>query len=757
MTVCVYPHSTLAGLLSLLVPGAGQCLRGRWQRGAALLATVAVLAFLINWALSNFKIGQVTLGDLNTSWLWLLFALFWLWNVFDALHPAHSRSRADALALLLPVLIIYLIGWQVTDANLDRLVTRFDDAKKVFDSLLHPDLMEHETVSQVGHINFWVPCTNPPQPLPQSAPPYRLFVDRSCGLVGDSIMMRGEGFNPGSSGNLYWVELQGTNQTQIRDAGQAVVVTVGADGTFSTTFKVPTFAGRAGSDPNNPLEQGIEARFVQEVGPPRPSENFGEIIGKIQDGALVPGKLIETIALGLMATLFSLILAVPLSFFAAHNLMTRVPGGTLVYYGMRTFLNIVRAIDTVIWGLIVIVWIGLGPFAGMLALTIHSTAALAKLYSEEIEHIDVGPLEAVAAGGATLLQVVRYAVIPQIVPPFLAYSLLRWDINMRSATVVGFVAGGGIGFFVLETIRKGGYEQYAAALWAVAVVIIAVDVVSAHWRESILQGDSNRSGAAPQPFYRSPRKLLLVLFGSAVFAYCWNVTQIDLSKLLDPGPTFGRLIRDFLALDLTPALVDTVLKQMLLTIFQALVATTLGGALAIPFSFLAAHNLTGRSWFSAWIYYLTRGLFNILRSIEALLYVAIFVFWVGIGPFAGALALAVTTFALIGKLFSEAIENIESGPLEALSASGATSLQTIIYAVLPQIVPPFVSYLIYQWDINVRISTIIGFAGGGGIGLLLSTYFGQLQYHKAGTVVAMIVIVVTLMDFTSAKIRERWV
>ena len=199
------------------------------------------------------------------------------------------------------------------------------------------------------------------------------------------------------------------------------------------------------------------------------------------------------------------------------------------------------------------------------------------------------------------------------------------------------------------------------------------------------------------------------------------------------------------------------LKQLLLTVFQALIATTLGGALAIPFSFLAAHNLTGRNALSVWVYYLTRGLFNILRSIEALLYVAIFVFWVGIGPFAGTLALAVTTFALIGKLFSEAIENIDSGPMEALHATGATGLQTIIYAVLPQIVPPFVSYSIYQWDINVRISTIIGFAGGGGIGLLLSTYFGQLQYHKAGTVVAMIVIVVALMDFTSAKIRERWI
>ena len=78
----------------------------------------------------------------------------------------------------------------------------------------------------------------------------------------------------------------------------------------------------------------------------------------------------------------------------------------------------------------------------------------------------------------------------------------------------------------------------------------------------------------------------------------------------------------------------------------------------------------------------------------------------------------------------------------------------IVYAILPQIVPPFVSYLIYQWDINIRMATIIGFAGGGGIGLTLTTYFGSLQYHKAGTVVAVIIIVVALMDFLSAKLRH---
>ncbi len=516
--------------------------------------------------------------------------------------------------------------------------------------------------------------------------------------------------------------------------------------------------------------------FQDEKGAWQLSENFGDIFGRIKDddapdwmvrlgfateGQQVPtyetGKLIETIAMGLLATILSTILALPLSFLAAHNIMARLPGGTAIYYAMRTILNVVRAVDTVIWGLLVIVWVGLGSFAGVIALTIHSVAALGKLYSEEIEHIDSGPIEAVTASGANLFQVIRYAVFPQIIPPFLAYTLLRWDINMRMATVVGFVAGGGIGFFVLETIRKGAYEQYAAALWAIAVVIIVVDYISSSWRERILVGDTQVSQAAPKPFYKSPRAIAYALVGIVALVYCWNVTGIDLRTLFEPAPTFTRLLYDFLAIDLTPDIVEIVVKQMIITIFQALLATTLGAVIAIPFSFLAARNLTGRSRLSVWIYYLTRFVFDVLRSIEALLYVAIFAFWVGIGAFAGTLALAITTFALIGKLYADAIENIDMGPMEAVMSTGATRVQAIVYAILPQIIPPFISYSIYQWDINVRMATIIGFAGGGGVGLLLSTYFGMLQYHKAGTVVALIVIVVAVMDFASAKIREKMI
>ncbi len=504
----------------------------------------------------------------------------------------------------------------------------------------------------------------------------------------------------------------------------------------------------------------------------RASDNLLDIVGRVRLmtasrwdvnlGLAAPGSkvkgfeagtMLQTIAMGLMATIISTVVAVPVSFLAARNIVTRLPGGTIIYYVARLILNVVRAIDTIVWGLIVIVWVGLGTFAGVMALTIHSVAALGKLFSEEIEHIDPGPVEAVTATGAYLIQTIRYAVIPQIIPSFLSYSLLRWDINMRSATIIGFVAGGGIGFFVVETVRLGGYQQYATALWAVAIVIIIVDYVSARWRENLMK-ESPGETQQKRTLGQTLRVAFYVVLGVAAFLYCWNVAEISIRDLFNPGKNFGSLLYDFVTIDLTPKIVRVVLQQMIVTIFQAMLATTIGALLAFPFSFLAAKNLTGRSVLSIWLYYAARAILNVLRSIEALLYVVIFIVWVGIGPFAGMLALAITSFALIGKLFSEAIESIDEGPIEAVTATGADRLQTIMYAILPQIVPPFVSYLIYQWDINVRMATIIGFAGGGGIGLTLTTFFGSLQYHKAGTVVLFIVVVVAVMDFASEKLRQ---
>ena len=157
-------------------------------------------------------------------------------------------------------------------------------------------------------------------------------------------------------------------------------------------------------------------------------------------------RMVETIFLGMMATAFGIVFSIPISFLAARNLMSGSWLSLLVYYLTRTVLNIIRSIEPLIWALIAVVWVGLGPFAGIIALTVHSIAALGKLYSEAIEGIDAGPIEAIQATGATSLQTIMYAVIPQMIPPFVSFSIYRWDINVRMSTVIGLVGGGGIGF-----------------------------------------------------------------------------------------------------------------------------------------------------------------------------------------------------------------------------------------------------------------------------------------------------------------------
>ncbi|MBI5959510.1 MAG: ABC transporter permease subunit [Chloroflexi bacterium] len=155
------------------------------------------------------------------------------------------------------------------------------------------------------------------------------------------------------------------------------------------------------------------------------------------------------------------------------------------------------------------------------------------------------------------------------------------------------------------------------------------------------------------------------------------------------------------------------------------------------------------------IYNTSRTLLNALRSIEPLIMGIVFVIWVGVGPFAGVLALTLHSIASLGKLYSEQVENIDAGPLEAIQATGATRLQTIIYGVVPQIVPPYIAFTMYRWDINVRMSTIIGFVGGGGIGFLLQQQINLLRYSQAGVAVLAIAIVVSVLDYASAAIREK--
>lgn len=234
----------------------------------------------------------------------------------------------------------------------------------------------------------------------------------------------------------------------------------------------------------------------------------------------------------------------------------------------------------------------------------------------------------------------------------------------------------------------------------------------------------------------------------------WIITRLSIVDLFSSEGIrgaeriFGAMFRPELGI------FDEAMFAMIETIYIALLATLISIPITLFLSFFTARNLMNENKFTFAIYYVLRLVLNFVRSIEPLIWAIIFSVWVGIGPFAGMIALLVHTIASNAKLYSEAIESIEVGSVEAITATGANKMQVVWYAVVPQIVLPFLSFTIYRWDINVRMATVIGLVGGGGIGTMLMQYQGLARWHEVGLIVLMIALVVWIMDYISAKIRE---
>jgi len=202
---------------------------------------------------------------------------------------------------------------------------------------------------------------------------------------------------------------------------------------------------------------------------------------------------------------------------------------------------------------------------------------------------------------------------------------------------------------------------------------------------------------------------------------------------------------------------NTAWWKMIETIFLGIMATAFSMVIALPLSFLGARNIMTGNPITAAIYAAVRVLFTILRSIDVLIVVIVLLAIFGPGNAAGVFGLAFHNIGVMGKLYSEAIEGIDDGPLDAITATGANRLQVIWAAVLPQITNPFISFTIYRLDTNVRLAPILGLVGGGGIGLDLFQAIQISQYGAAGLIIFMIVVTVAAMDFISAQVRKRLV
>ncbi len=236
----------------------------------------------------------------------------------------------------------------------------------------------------------------------------------------------------------------------------------------------------------------------------------------------------------------------------------------------------------------------------------------------------------------------------------------------------------------------------------------------------------------------------------ALFLWCAWTTEVSLPRVVEGLPFMLDFLRRMVPPD--PSVLGQALTGAGQTLAIAVVGTGVAALLALPVGFAAARNAAPPG-----IFYGTRVVLNAFRAVDTLVYALFFVAAVGLGPFPGVLAVVIYTATVLAKLYSEAIEAIDPGPVEAVAAAGATRLQTLRWGIVPQLVPQFLSFVLYRFETNIRAAAVLGFVGAGGIGFYIQTYLRMLNYPAASTVLLVLVAMVMLVDFASSRLRARLV
>ena len=229
--------------------------------------------------------------------------------------------------------------------------------------------------------------------------------------------------------------------------------------------------------------------------------------------------------------------------------------------------------------------------------------------------------------------------------------------------------------------------------------------------------------------------------------WAWEGADMRPLALVRDSANMATFARDFFPPNFTDWRVY--LSEMLVTVHIALWGTVLAVICAVPCGLLSSHNLV-----PAWIYQPVRRVMDACRAINEMVFAMLFIVAVGLGPFAGVMALWVHTTGVLAKLFAEAVEAIDPRPVEGVRATGANALEEILYGVIPQVLPLWISYSLYRFESNVRSASVVGMVGAGGIGVILHEVIRGFDYAETSAVLLIIIVCVTMIDLLSARIRQ---
>jgi phosphonate transport system permease protein len=251
-----------------------------------------------------------------------------------------------------------------------------------------------------------------------------------------------------------------------------------------------------------------------------------------------------------------------------------------------------------------------------------------------------------------------------------------------------------------------------------------------------------------------PRRSLASALGWAAFVgvlvWSWKGAEIRPLDLVRDAGNMRTFAADFFPPDFHDWRIY--LEETLVTLHIAVWGTVLAVVCAVPCGLLCSSNIV-----PAWVYQPVRRVMDACRAINEMVFAMLFIVAVGLGPFAGVLALWVHTTGILAKLFSEAVEAIDPGPVEGVRATGASALEEVVYGVIPQVLPLWISYSLYRFESNVRSASVVGMVGAGGVGVVLFEAIRSFQYAQTSALMLIIIVVVTALDMGSARIRARFI
>ncbi len=441
---------------------------------------------------------------------------------------------------------------------------------------------------------------------------------------------------------------------------------------------------------------------------------------------------LETIAIATVGMVLALLIATPLAY--------RVSRVCRVHHGLqllpRGLLTVLRAIPELVWALAFVRILGLGPSAGVLALGLTYGAMLGKVYAEILESVDQAPANALLTSGSSRVFAMLFGLLPMASKELTSYTIYRWECALRASVVMGFVGAGGLGQLMDQAMKMlNGGE-------ACSILIVFLGLVLLADRLSVWTRHAMNSAMTPEPLVRLKNQFLGLTVFVLMVCFSYQMLHIDFVSLvsLEAVQSLSNFAIGFFPADVsTPWLIqiaDGMLQTLAVSILATLCAVVVGLLLALCKPRLLVNSV-----------------FNLLRSVPELVWATITVLAVGMGPFAGTLALALHTTGVLGRLFAQAIENAPIQPAQALRHAGTSRALAFAYATFPLVAPQLVAYSLYRWEMNIRMAAILGFVGAGGLGQLLYVAMSLMNYHQACTVIMAMLLLSVLVDQASARLR----